>query len=112
VLDELVFVGGCTTGLLISDEGAGAVRPTFDVDAITEITSYADYFRFSERLRKLGFTEDTSEGAPLCRWEHGTSAQIGLSHTLEEITWLAWESELSFLFLPAWASQRIGRDLK
>jgi hypothetical protein len=71
VLDELVFVGGCTTGLLISDEGAGAVRPTFDVDAITEITSYADYFRFSERLRKLGFTEDTSEGAPLCRWQHG-----------------------------------------
>jgi predicted nucleotidyltransferase len=71
VLDELVFVGACTTGLFISDEGAGAVRPTFDVDAIAEITSYADYFRFSERLRKLGFTEDTSEGAPLCRWQHG-----------------------------------------
>lgn len=71
VLDELVFVGGCTTGLLISDAGAAAVRPTFDVDAITEITSYADYLAFSERLRNLGFTEDTSEGAPLCRWQHG-----------------------------------------
>src|SRR6266567_8878956 len=23
------------------------------------------------RLRKLGFTEDTSEGAPLCRWQQG-----------------------------------------
>ena len=71
VLDELVFVGGCTTGLLITDEGAGDVRPTFDVDAITEITSYAEYASFSERLRILGFTEDTSEDAPLCRWQHG-----------------------------------------
>jgi hypothetical protein len=71
VLDELVFVGGCATGLLISDEGAGDVRPTSDVDAITEITSYADYTSFSERLRKLGFTEDTSEDAPLCRWLNG-----------------------------------------
>ncbi|HXI90070.1 MAG TPA: hypothetical protein VNO24_08660 [Blastocatellia bacterium] len=71
VLDELVFVGGCTTGLFISDEGAGDVRPTIDVDAITEITSYADYASFAERLRKLGFTEDTSEDAPLCRWLHG-----------------------------------------
>jgi hypothetical protein len=71
VLDELVFVGGCTTGLLISDEGAGDVRSTFDVDAITEIASYADYVIFSERLRKLGFTEDTSADAPLCRWLNG-----------------------------------------
>ena len=71
VLDELVFVGGSMTGLLISDEGAGDVRSTFDVDAITEITSYADYVIFSVRLRKLGFTEDTSEGAPLCRWLNG-----------------------------------------
>ena len=71
VLGELVFVGGCMTGLLISDEGAGDVRPTVDVDAITEITSYADYTVFSERLRKLGFTEDASEGAPTCRWLNG-----------------------------------------
>jgi hypothetical protein len=71
ILDELVFVGGCTTALLISDPAAAGVRPTFDVDAISEITSYADYLRFSERLRKLGFAEDTGEGAPLCRWKQG-----------------------------------------
>src|SRR6266536_3918549 len=68
LLDELVFVGGCTTGLLITDEAAGDVRPTFDVDAIAEITSYAEYTAFSERLRKLGFSEDSSKGAPICRW--------------------------------------------
>lgn len=68
LLDELVFVGGCTTGLLITDEAAAEIRPTFDVDAIAEITSYAEYATFSERLRELGFGEDDSEGAPICRW--------------------------------------------
>jgi len=68
LLSEVVFVGGCTTGLFITDEGAAAVRPTVDVDVIAEITSYAGYATFSERLRALGFREDTSKGAPLCRW--------------------------------------------
>lgn len=34
VLDELVFVGGCTTGLFITDPAAGGIRPTKDVGAI------------------------------------------------------------------------------
>jgi hypothetical protein len=68
LLRELVFVGGATTALLITDKGAPDVRPTYDVDAIAEITSYAAYTAFSERLRNLGFTEDVTEGAPICRW--------------------------------------------
>lgn len=68
LLGEVVFVGGCTTGLFITDNAAGEVRPTFDVDLIAEIASYAEYAAFAERLRALGFREDTSEGAPLCRW--------------------------------------------
>jgi hypothetical protein len=47
------------------------VRGTYDVDVITEIASYADYVIFSERLRELGFEEESREGAPLCRWQHG-----------------------------------------
>jgi len=73
ILGELVFVGGCATALLITDRAAADVRPTFDVDAIAEITSYAGYTEFSERLRKLRFQEDTSEGAPLCRWRQKTT---------------------------------------
>jgi hypothetical protein len=65
VLRELVFVGGCATALLITDNAAADVRPTFDIDAIAEITSYAAYTEFSERLRKLGFQEDTSKGEQL-----------------------------------------------
>lgn len=68
LLGELVFVGGSTTALLITDKAAAAVRPTYDVDAIAEISSYAAYAEFSERLRRCGFTEDTSDRAPICRW--------------------------------------------
>ena len=39
LLGELVFVGGCVTGLLITDEAAAGPRATLDVDAIAEITS-------------------------------------------------------------------------
>jgi hypothetical protein len=66
LLGELVFVGGSTTALLITDKAAAEVRPTYDVDAIAEISSYAD---FSERLRRCGSTEDTSEGVPIFRWQ-------------------------------------------
>jgi hypothetical protein len=54
--------------LLITDESAAEVRPTFDVDVIAEITTYTGYAAFSERLRALGFREDSSKGAPLCCW--------------------------------------------
>lgn len=53
VIGELVFVGGCVTALLITDKAAADVRPTLDVDAIAEITSYADYTEFSEKLASL-----------------------------------------------------------
>jgi len=39
--EELVFVGGCTTGLLITDAAAPDVRVTRDVDVIAEIASRA-----------------------------------------------------------------------
>jgi predicted nucleotidyltransferase len=69
LLEEIVFVGGCATGLLITDPAAAAVRKTYDVDVLAEIATYAEYALFSERLRNLGFTEDMSEGAPICRWQ-------------------------------------------
>ena len=70
LLNEVVFVGGATLGLLITDTGAAPVRATIDVDVIIEIVSYAEYLEFSEHLKGFGFTEDAREGAPLCRWLH------------------------------------------
>jgi hypothetical protein len=60
-LDEIVFVGGVTLELLITDKAAAPIRGTNDVDVIAEIVTYADYIAFSERLRKAHFTEDAGE---------------------------------------------------
>lgn len=68
LVDEMVFIGGCATGLLITDTAAPPIRVTKDVDAIVQVTSLSDYHQLSEKLRKKGFQEDTSDGAPICRW--------------------------------------------
>jgi predicted nucleotidyltransferase len=66
--ERVVFLGGAATALLITDSGAPDVRITNDVDVIVEIASRGDYYRLSESLRAAGFAEDSSEGAPVCRW--------------------------------------------
>ncbi len=66
--DEVVFLGGATVGLLITDPATTSVRPTKDVDVIVEVGSYGKYATLQDRLRDKGFSEDTSEGAPICRW--------------------------------------------
>ena len=65
---EVVFLGGAVTELLITDAAAPDVRPTRDVDVIVEVSSHAAYAALSARLRKLGFAEARSEDAPVCRW--------------------------------------------
>jgi hypothetical protein len=66
--DHMVFVGGCATGLLITDTAAPPIRATQDVDVITEVASLSAYHRLSKQLRKRGFKEDQSPDAPICRW--------------------------------------------
>jgi len=66
--DEMVFLGGCATGLLITDSAAPPIRVTKDVDAIVQVVSLNDYHRLSKKLRANGFAEDISDGAPICRW--------------------------------------------
>jgi len=68
LVDRMVFLGGCATALFLTDPAAPEVRPTQDVDVITEVASLADYYRLAGDLRAAGFVEDQSPGAPLCRW--------------------------------------------
>lgn len=70
--DELVFVGGHVPELVITDPGATRVRPTDDVDAISAVMGRSEYHRLAEQLRGLGFVEDTTPGAPICRWRLGS----------------------------------------
>jgi hypothetical protein len=68
VADDLVFLGGCATGLLLTDAAAPPIRMTRDVDAIAEVASLGAYYALSDRLRGKGFSEDSSDGSPICRW--------------------------------------------
>jgi hypothetical protein len=65
---EVAFLGGAVTSLLISDPAAATPRVTDDVDLIVDVGSRVAYYNLSARLRALGFREDHSDGAPICRW--------------------------------------------
>lgn len=69
LVNEMVFLGGCATGLLMTDSASPPIRQTRDVDALVQVSTRAEYYKLAEALRKKGFKEDTSEGAPMCRWQ-------------------------------------------
>jgi hypothetical protein len=70
LLGEVVFVGGATLGLWITDAAAPEPRPTNDVDLIVEVASRGGFHEFEERLRARGLREDVLSGV-ICRWRHG-----------------------------------------
>lgn len=69
--EQLVFVGGTATALLITDPAAAPVRATQDVDAIVAIASRAEYWKLGEALRARGFAQTLEGGEPLYRWSLG-----------------------------------------
>lgn len=58
LLNELVLVGGCAVGLLITDQARPPVRYTIDVDLLTEVTPLSNYYELCKKLRNLGFKEN------------------------------------------------------
>lgn len=73
LVDEVVFVGGATVALWITDPAAPPVRVTEDVDVIVEVTSRSGYYQFEDRLREAGFREEQSV---ICRWLHSDSGLV------------------------------------
>lgn len=67
--EEVVFVGGASVALLITDTVSRAPRVTLDVDVVVEVATRHDYNQLESRLRKLGFQNDF--GGPICRFCHG-----------------------------------------
>lgn len=67
--EQLVFVGGCAAGLLITDPTAAPVRATYDVDLAVQVAALRDYHRLETQFAQLGFQRDmTSE--VICRWRY------------------------------------------
>jgi hypothetical protein len=66
--DEMVFIGGCATGILITDQAAPEVRPTVDVDVIVEAVSRGEYYRIEKALQSKGFNQIMQDDSPICKW--------------------------------------------
>lgn len=65
---HVVFVGGSVAELYADNPAADDIRMTEDVDCVVELTSYRGLYELEEEIRKLGFSNDVSPGAPICRW--------------------------------------------
>jgi hypothetical protein len=67
--ERAAFVGGATLELLITDAGAGPVRPTDDVDVVLPVRTRREFLEdVSDALRRAGFKHDLRDDAPICRW--------------------------------------------
>lgn len=75
LLDDVVFVGGVTVELWVTDPGSPPLRLTADVDVIAEISTRRDYYQLEDRVRKLGFENDQSSGV-ICRFNHSQSGLV------------------------------------
>ena len=73
--EQVVFVGGATAGLLLTDPLAEGVRPTLDVDAIIQADNLIHYYRIEGQLEQRGFVRDVEDGV-ICRWRHTASAVV------------------------------------
>ena len=69
IKEQVVFIGGSVVELYADYPELSDIRPTIDVDCIidTQICSYLDYCKLEKQLRNLGFHDDTTENAPICR---------------------------------------------
>jgi len=66
--EQVVFVGGCATGLLIDNASLMDVRPTEHVDAIVEVASLAGYHRMADQLAQRGFKQTMADNTPPFSW--------------------------------------------
>lgn len=67
LVQEVVFVGGCTTGLLITDDFTKEqIRYTDDVDLIVDVVGYPAWVNLQRQLSKHGFRIDMGQEV-LCR---------------------------------------------
>lgn len=85
LVDEVVFVGGATIHLWLTDPAAPPARATDDVDVICEVQTRGEYYAFAERLRERGLEERMGEPV-VCRWrDRGSGLVIDVMPTKEHV---------------------------
>lgn len=73
--DDVIFVGGSTAGLLLTDPVAASIRATKDVDAIVEAATLQQYYQLESCLPAAGFVRDVNSDV-ICRWKHRASGVL------------------------------------
>ena len=68
VREQVVFVGGCATGLLITQPLVADARATEDVDGIVEVASLVGYHALAAQLMEQGFKQTMADNTPPFRW--------------------------------------------
>lgn len=71
ITNDFVLIGGCATGLLITDITTTKVRPTIDVDLVASLATRSEYDQIAKKLRERGFVEDATSDV-ICRWKIGS----------------------------------------
>ena len=85
LVDEVVFVGGATIHLWLTDDAAPPARATDDVDVICDVTTRAAYYAIGERLRERDLVEVLNEPV-VCRWRHrGSGLSIDVMPIAEDV---------------------------
>lgn len=67
---QVAFVGGSVAELYADNPAATEIRMTEDVDCVIELATYRGLYELEEVIRSRGFTNDTTPGAPICRWTY------------------------------------------
>jgi hypothetical protein len=68
--EKLVFLGGSTISLYITEPEVVQIRETLDVDCVVEVSSKLEYEDLIQKLREKGFSEDF-ESKVICRYKKG-----------------------------------------
>lgn len=66
--DRCLLAGGASIPFYITDSLEEKPRVTDDIDVVIEVSTAAEFRGIEAQLRTQGFLNDTSQGAPICRW--------------------------------------------
>lgn len=84
VCERVIFVGGCATGLLLTQERPDRIRITEDVDIVAQALTAHDYHGIEKQVRAQGFSNDMRPNAPICRWVY-KNVTLDLMPTVKDI---------------------------
>lgn len=91
VCDDVVFVGGCATGLLLTQARPDRIRITEDVDIIAQALTARDYHAIEDKVRACGFSNDMRPGA--------LRRQMNCGHIWPMPSVICWPTRIS---IPRW----------